>query len=65
MHRKNSLVEFQTEEEIVSSPALSLEATTIHIAEEIAVRASIDATFAGCSISSARTTRPKWTSQCR
>ena len=30
----------------MSSPALSLEATTIHIAEEIKVRASIDATFA-------------------
>jgi hypothetical protein len=46
MHKKNSLVEFQTEEEIVSSPALSLEATTIHIAEEIKVRASIEVTFA-------------------
>ena len=30
----------------MSSPALSLEATTIHIAEEIAVRASIEVTFA-------------------
>jgi len=30
----------------VSSPALSLEATTIHIAEEIEVRASIEVTFA-------------------
>jgi len=30
----------------VSSPALSLEAATIHIAEEIAVRASIELTFA-------------------
>ena len=30
----------------MSSPALSLEATTIHIAEEIQVRASIEATFA-------------------
>jgi hypothetical protein len=30
----------------VSSPAFSLEATTIHIAEEIEVRAPIDATFA-------------------
>jgi len=30
----------------VSSPALSLEATTIHIAEEIVVRASIEVTFA-------------------
>jgi hypothetical protein len=46
MHRKNSLGEFQTEEEIVSSPALSLEATTIHIAEEIEVRAPIEMTFA-------------------
>src|SRR3984893_13347958 len=34
------------EEEIVSSPALSLEATTIHIEEEIKVRASIEVTFA-------------------
>ena len=30
----------------MSSPALSLEATTIHIAEEIEVRASIEVTFA-------------------
>ena len=30
----------------MSSPAFSLEATTIHIAEEIEVRAPIDATFA-------------------
>jgi hypothetical protein len=30
----------------VSSPALSLEATTIHIVQEIEVRASIEATFA-------------------
>jgi hypothetical protein len=30
----------------MSSPALSLEATTIHIAEEIEVHASIEATFA-------------------
>jgi Activator of Hsp90 ATPase homolog 1-like protein len=30
----------------VSSPALSLEETTIHIAEEIEVRASIEVTFA-------------------
>jgi hypothetical protein len=30
----------------VSSPALSLAAATIHIAEEIAVRASIEVTFA-------------------
>ena len=30
----------------MSSPALSLEATTIHITEEIEVRASIEATFA-------------------
>ena len=30
----------------MSSPALSLEATTIDIVEEIAVRASIEATFA-------------------
>src|ERR1700691_3610942 len=34
------------EEEIVSSPTLSLEATTIHVAEEIEVRASIEVTFA-------------------
>src|SRR6202043_3983563 len=34
------------QEEIVSSPALSLEATTIHIPEEIEVRASIEVTFA-------------------
>jgi hypothetical protein len=46
MSKKNSLAEFQNEEEIVSSPALSLEATTIHIAEEIEVRASIQVTFA-------------------
>jgi hypothetical protein len=30
----------------MSSPALTLEATTIHVAEEIAVRASIEVTFA-------------------
>src|ERR1700693_2889100 len=34
------------EEEIVSSPALSLESTTIHILEEIEVHASIEVTFA-------------------
>jgi hypothetical protein len=33
----------------VSSPALSLEATTIHIAQEIEVRASIEVTFAALS----------------
>src|SRR6202042_3848961 len=44
--RNNNLVEFSNQEEIVSSPALSLEATTIHIAEEIKVRASIEVTFA-------------------
>ena len=30
----------------MSSPALSLEATTIHVAEEFKVRASIEVTFA-------------------
>src|SRR6202167_5136671 len=34
------------EEEIVSSPTLSLEATTIHVSQEIEVRASIEVTFA-------------------
>lgn len=46
MPKKNSSVEFPNEEEIVTSSALSLEATTIHIAEEIEVRASIEVTFA-------------------
>jgi hypothetical protein len=46
MHRNNSLAEISNEEEIVSSPALSLEGTTIHIEEEIRVRASIEVTFA-------------------
>ena len=44
----------------MSSPALSLEATTIHIAEEITVRASIEATFAALLDQLG-----PWTSQCR
>jgi hypothetical protein len=46
MHRNNKSCGISNEEEIVSSPPLSLEATTIHIAEEIEVRASIEVTFA-------------------
>jgi hypothetical protein len=39
-------VELSNQEEIMSSSALSLETTTIHIEEEILVRASIEVTFA-------------------
>jgi len=46
MKRKSSSVKEHNQEEAVSSSALSLEATTIHIAQEIEVRASIDVTFA-------------------
>jgi hypothetical protein len=44
MKRKNSAA--KDEEAIMSSPAFSLEGTTIHIAQEIEVRASIEVTFA-------------------
>ena len=43
MKRKNSSI--KNEEGTVSSPALSLEGTTLHIAQEIEVRASIEVTF--------------------
>jgi hypothetical protein len=43
----------------VSSSALSLEATTIQMAEEIRVRASIEVTFAALQISLDPTTRLK------
>jgi hypothetical protein len=43
---KQSSSGISNEEEIVSSPELSLEETTIHLAEEIEVRASIEVTFA-------------------
>jgi hypothetical protein len=45
MKRKNSFTKKHIEEATVSLPALSLEGTTIHIAQEIEVRASIDVTF--------------------
>src|SRR5579863_998543 len=46
MMRKSSSVKEHNQEEAVSSSPLSLEATTIHIAQEIEVRAPIDVTFA-------------------
>jgi hypothetical protein len=45
MKTRNSVEQIYDEEETVSSPALSLEATTIHIVQEIEVRASIEVTF--------------------
>ena len=46
MKTRNSVEQIYDEEEAVSSPALSLEATTIQIEQEIKVRASIEVTFA-------------------
>jgi hypothetical protein len=44
--KKEWALGISTGEEILSSPALTLEETTIQIAEEIPVRASIEVTFA-------------------
>src|SRR5690242_14403856 len=45
MKRRNSVAQIYDEEATVSSPSLSLDATTIQIVQEIEVHASIEVTF--------------------